>query len=123
MLRLAQNVALHNSITATGRARKEFTMNTIKYIDLKHWYLENETAKENAEKYFGDFQPSLHQTGFYSAPSWNWGYLIGIVGVEGSGSNHDGNGIQSGVTKWFEVVTQFGAVKAAKELYLPTLRT
>lgn len=96
-------------------------MNTTNLKDLRNWYLNNETAKENAKKYFGDNQPSIHQTGFYSAPSWNWGYLIGIVGVSGSGNDHDGNGIQSGVTKWFEVVTQFGVVVAAREINLPTI--
>lgn len=93
-------------------------MNTIKYKDLKQWYLDNETAKENAKKYFGKNQPTVFRTGFYSAPSWNWGYIIGIVGVNGTGEN----GIQSGTTKYFEVVTQFGEVKSAYEIALPTLR-
>lgn len=79
-------------------------MNTLKYKDLKAWYLDNETATENAKKYFGKNQPSIHRTGFYSAPSWNWGYEIGITGVAG---------------KWFEVVTQFGGVVAAVEINLP----
>lgn len=92
-------------------------MNTIKYADLKKWYLENDTARENAKKYFGDKQPNIHQTGFYSAPSWSWGYKIGLVGVRGNGS--DDNGIQSDTTKWFEVVTQSGEVKAALTIVLP----
>lgn len=96
-------------------------MNTIKYKDLKHWYLDNTEAQANAAKYFGKDQPRIYETGFYSAPSWNWGYTIGIVGVAGSGSDHDGNGIQSGVTKWFEVVTQFGAVVAARPVDLPVV--
>ena len=81
-------------------------MNTISYKNLKNYHLENEEAKENAKKYFGDKQPNIYRTGFYSAPSWNWGYQIGIVGTDG---------------KWFEVVTQFGQVKSAREIYLPTL--
>ena len=100
-------------------------MNTIKYQDLKKWYLENKTAKENAKKYFENNQPSIFRTGFYSSPNWNWGYEIGIVGVNGSG-HHDGtdsklngNGIQSGTIKWFEVVTQFGRVVSALEINLP----
>lgn len=104
-------------------------MNTIKYGELKNWFLEDKTARKNAKQYFGDKQPSIFHTGFYSAPSWNWGYEIGIVGVPGSGSNYKteegliyGNGIQSGVTRWFEVVTQFGKVKAAREIYLPELQ-
>jgi len=39
------------------------------------------------------------------------------VGVDGTGEN----GIQSGNTKWFEVVTQFGQVKSAREVYIPTI--
>ena len=91
-------------------------MNTVSYKELKDCYLNNETARENAKKYFGMNQPTIHETGFYSAPSWNWAYRIGIVGVGGTGEN----GIQSGTIKWFEVVTQFGEVKAAIEIYLPT---
>jgi hypothetical protein len=103
-------------------------MNTISYKELKDWYLNNEDAKANAKKYFGDNQPSLHETGFYSAPSWNWGYKLGIVGVNGTGSDYKteegliyGNGIQSGTVKYFEVVTQFGAVKAAREINIPVI--
>jgi hypothetical protein len=94
-------------------------MNTISYKELKDWYLEDETAIDNAKKYFGNIQPNYYRTGFYSAPSWNWGYQIGIVGINGNG--RDGNGIQSGITKWFEIVTQFGVVKAAKDINLPTV--
>jgi hypothetical protein len=90
-------------------------MNTISYKDLKDYYLNNDTAKENAKKYFGDVQPNIHQIGFYSAPSWNWAYQLGIVGINGNGEN----GIQSGTVKYFEVVTQFGVVKAARAIYLP----
>jgi len=92
-------------------------MNTISYKDLKEYYLNNEQAKENAKKYFREIQPSIYSTGFYSAPSWNWGYQIGIIGVNGTGEN----GIQSGTVKYFEVVTQFGQVKSAREAYLPTV--
>ena len=92
-------------------------MNTIRYKELKQWYLEDGIAKENAKKYFDNIQPRIFQTGFYSAPSWNWGYELGIVGVDGTGEN----GIQSGNTKWFEVVTQFGQVKSAREVYIPTI--
>lgn len=87
-------------------------MNTISYKELKNWYLNNQEAIDNAKQYFGDNQPSIHQTGFYSSPSWNWGYRIGIVGVTGKG-------IKSGETIWFEVVTQFGSVVAAHNVILP----
>ena len=89
-------------------------MNTIKYKDLKQWYLNNDETKENAKKYFGDKQPSIYQTGFYSAPSWNWAYKIGIVGV------------RAGVSKeiqYFEVVTQFGEVVSARIIDLPIKHT
>lgn len=79
-------------------------MNTTSYKDLKAWYLNNEQAVANAKQYFGDNQPNIHEIGFYSAPSWNWGYRIGIVGVN---------------DMWFEVVTQFGSVVAAREINLP----
>lgn len=80
-------------------------MNTITYKDLKNWYTENEEAKQLAKEVFGNHQPSIYQTGFYSAPSWNWGYKIGLVIVE---------------NKHYEVVTQFGEVVAAREVYIPT---
>lgn len=96
-------------------------MNTIKYKDLKDWYLNNRAAVANAAKYFGDKQPLIHRTGFYSAPSWNWGYVMGIVGVSGTG-NAGGNGIQSGTVKYFEVVIQSGQIKAAREFHLPLLQ-
>lgn len=82
-------------------------MNTISYADLKAQYLNNETACQNTDIYFaGKRQPPIYQTGFYSAPSWNWGYYLGIVATNG---------------KTFEVVTQFGEVKAAREISLPIL--
>lgn len=69
-----------------------------------------------------------YRTGFYSSPSWNWGYIIGIVGVNGQGHKHIteegltyGNGVQSGTVKYFEVVTQFGVVKAAREINIPQI--
>ncbi len=82
-------------------------MNTLTYKELKDWYLNDETAKANAEQYFGKNQPSIYHTGFYSAPSWNWGYRLGLVQVK---------------DKVFEVVTQFGEVKAAREVNIPVLR-
>lgn len=90
-------------------------MNTISYRDLKSKHLDNPLAKANAKEYFGDRQPSIYRTGFYSSPSWNWGYTIGIVGVE-----FKRGGGQKDV-RWFEVVTQFGAVKSARTIYLEVL--
>lgn len=81
-------------------------MNTITYKTLKELYLNNEVAKETAKDVFGGTQPLIHATGYYSSPSMNWGYVIGIVGVG---------------DKWYEVVTQFGVVKAAHEIYLPRM--
>lgn len=88
-------------------------MNTIKYSELKRWYL-NDEARATAKEYFGDQQPSIHSTGFYSAPSWNWGYHIGIVGV----IRHRGEPLD---IKYFEVVTQFGAVVGARPVYIPVI--
>lgn len=86
-------------------------MNTIKYEQLKLWYL-NDTAKEMAKKIFGDRQPSILETGFYSAPSWNWGYHIGIVGVILEGG---------GTPQYFEVCTQFGTVVGARYTSIPVI--
>ncbi len=78
-------------------------MNTIKYADLKRWYL-NDDARALAKRVFGDHQPSINETGFYSAPSWNWGYRIGLVAVNGT---------------TYEVVTAFGCVEGAIRAFIP----
>ncbi len=78
-------------------------MNTTTYKDLKQRYL-NEDARALARRVFGQHQPSIHQTGFYSAPSWNWGYYIGLVVV---------NDVH------YEVVTQFGEVEGARLAFMP----
>jgi hypothetical protein len=103
-------------------------MNTISYKDLKDFYLNSADAKGNAKKYFGSKQPSVYYTGYYSAPSWNWAYQLGIVGVIGTGLIHTtsegleyGNDIEPGVIRYFEVVTQFGGVVAARQINLPML--
>jgi len=80
-------------------------VNTITYKDLKQWYINNDDAEETAKKVFGGKQPSIHQTGFYSSPSWGWGYIIGIAKDDFSG-------------ELYEAVTQFGVVKAARIIYL-----
>lgn len=84
-------------------------MNTITYKELQILYLSDSSIK-NAKKYFKDIQPDIYATGFYSSPSWNWGYIIGIVGVK----NED-------TIQYFEVVTQFGQVVGAREINLPTI--
>lgn len=81
-------------------------MNTLTYKELKDWYTQNDEAKALAKEVFGDRQPSIYRTGFYSAPSWNWGYVIGLVTVNG---------------QVYKVVTQFGAVVAARKEYIPEL--
>lgn len=80
--------------------------NTISYKELKDWYLHDENAIQLADMLFGDKQPNIYRTGFYSAPSWNWAYLIGLVKV--------GDTV-------YEVVTQFGTVKAARVAYIPEM--
>lgn len=92
-------------------------MNTISYKELRDWYIDNNDAKANAKKYFGDKQPSIYRTGFYSSPSWNWGYHIGLVGVPDPKDDSS-----EAVITWFEVVTQFGAVVAARKANIPLLR-
>lgn len=89
-------------------------MNTISYKDLKAFYLDNEKAQQTAREVFGKTQPSVYQTGFYSAPSWNWGYIIGITSVQRILSNTQ-------IVKYYEVVTQFGEVKGAREIYIPII--
>lgn len=82
-------------------------MNTISYKDLKRMYLDNDTAIQNKDIYFaGKPQPSIHDTGFYSSPSWSWGYRLGLVITNG---------------KTFEVVTQSGEVVAARLVNIPVL--
>jgi hypothetical protein len=85
---------------------------TISYKDLREFYLNNEEAKTNAKKYFGTMQPSFHQIGYYSSPSWNWSYQIGITCLYSSDWSEN---------KYFEVVTQFGEVKAARQIYMPIM--
>ena len=84
--------------------------NTITYQDLKSYYLENPTALENAKKYFGDEQPNYHVIGYYHPSGANWNYQLGIVGIAW--------GDQS---KFFEIVTQFGQVKAARQINIPVM--
>lgn len=83
-------------------------MNTISYKELKDYYTNNDEAKQLAKDVFGDKQPSTYQTGFYSAPSWNWAYRIGLVQVGG---------------QTYEVVTQFGEVVAARYANIPVMET
>lgn len=92
-------------------------MNTIKYKDLRTMFLDNELNRKNAKQYFGDRQPMIFQTGFYSAPSWNWGYVIGIASIEILASNGDR---ELDETKTFEVVTRFGQVESAREIVIPS---
>lgn len=86
-------------------------MNTISYRDLKAWYTENADAKALAAEVFGDRQPSNYSIGFYSAPSWNWAYQIGLVNVQDA----------DGTINTYEVVTQFGGVVAARRAFIPTI--
>lgn len=85
-----------------GKIDRKEVMSFINDIDAQH------TAKE----YFGQHQPHIWQTGYYSAPSWNWSYQIGITNINGTGENT----IQSGTRQYFEVVTQFGEVVAARKI-------
>jgi hypothetical protein len=66
-------------------------------------FLDNKENKATAKEVFGDHQPSIIKTGWYSAPSWNWSYSYGITQQEG---------------KTYFVVTGFGQVEAAREFDL-----
>lgn len=63
---------------------------------------DKENAK-TAKEAFGGLQPQLNATGWYSAASWNWSYMFGIVKKDG---------------KYYQVATQFGSVVAACETYV-----
>jgi hypothetical protein len=94
-------------------------MNTISYRDLKSLYTDNEDAKALAKRVFADTQPRIYETGFYSSPSWNWGYRIGIVSVTELASNGES---ELDTIKYYEVVTQFEGVKAARQIYIPDVQ-
>jgi len=65
-------------------------------------FLNSEENKKTAREVFGDVQPYVIQTGWYSSPSWNWSYLVGIAKRGG---------------EVYRVVTAFGQVEAAQKLY------
>jgi len=98
-------------------------------IDRKEIYafVDNKDYIDNAKLYFGNHQPTIFQTGWYSAPSWNWSYIVGIAGIKGEGQFYTteegltyGNGVEVGTTQYFEVVTQFGGVVASRPINLYT---
>jgi hypothetical protein len=69
---------------------------------LKQWGQENEVVSELIKN---GAQPTLTMIGYYSAPSWNWAYQIGIVRIG---------------TEFYELLTQFGQVKGGREIYMPS---
>jgi hypothetical protein len=74
-------------------------------IERKELYafLNYKPNQETAKCYFSTHQPHIWSTGWYSAPSWNWAYNVGITHVDG---------------QYFEVVTAFGQVEAARKISL-----
>lgn len=77
-------------------------------------FIDDKEFKDNAQAYFGDHQPHIWQTGYYSAPGWNWAYQVGITCINDYFDDRSVSGRQ-----YFEVVTQFGEVKAARKINLP----
>jgi len=69
-------------------------------------FINNKDNQATAKEVFGDKQPSIIQTGWYSAPSWNWSYQVGFCDV-----------MVNSELQIFEVVTQFGSVEAARRVY------
>ncbi len=82
-------------------------MGKITRKELNNYYLIDEKL-EAAKNIFGNQKLTIYQTGYYSAPSWNWGYFIGLVVKDG---------------KTYEVVTRFGEVVSAMQFYLPESST
>lgn len=69
---------------------------------MKEWGAENKVvAKMMKDK--SNFQPQMFTTGYYSAPSWNWSYVFGIVKIG---------------SKYYELMTQFGGVCGGREIYI-----
>lgn len=77
----------------------------MKYSDVKlyrEWGEQNPVISKLMKD--DNFQPNIFQTGFYSAPSWNWGYVFGIVTIGGT---------------VYEVMTRFGSLEGGREIYMP----
>lgn len=68
----------------------------------KQWGEENEVISKLMKKDM--VQPSIFNTGYYSAPSWNWAYQFGIVKLG---------------SKTYEVMTRFGSIEGGREIYIP----
>ena len=77
-------------------------------------FINDKELQQNAKTYFPDHQPHIFQTGYYSAPSWNWSYQVGITSI--ARTKQDAKDF--GDVQYFEVVTQFGEVKAARKINL-----
>lgn len=91
-------------------------MGNISYRELKVWFIENEEAKQLAKDVFGDKQPSILETDSYHPSGANWSYRIGLVQVKRTETNKI---FEDAV---YEVVTQFGVVKAARRVHLPEMK-
>ena len=71
-------------------------------------FVNNKEAQQNAKTYFSDHQPNVCQAGYYSASSRNWNYEVGMTHIARTGQD----------VQYFEVVTQFGEVKAARRFII-----
>lgn len=72
---------------------------------LQKWGKDNEVIQKLMAKEM--VQPSIYRTAYYSAPSWNWAYEIGLATIDGV---------------VYELLTQFGSIKGGREIYMPTYR-
>lgn len=69
----------------------------------KQWGEENKVIAKLMKQ--TRFQPYMFTTGYYSAPSWNWGYVFGIVKIGKA---------------YYELMTQFGCIVGGREIYIDT---
>ncbi len=84
-------------------------------------FLRYQANIDTAKEVFGNTQPQIIQTGWYSTPSWNWSYQVGFCDVMIDVIAPGGKGqipyAMEQELQLFEVVTQFGEVKAARRVY------
>jgi len=69
---------------------------------LIEWGKDDEVVSKLISKEM--IQPRIERVAYYSAPSWNWAYEIGIAEIDGV---------------LYELLTQFGSVKGGRQLWLP----
>lgn len=68
---------------------------------MEQWGKENKVVKRLIDK---GAQPSLFYTDSYYPSNANWGYQFGICKIG---------------SKYYELLTRFGAVEGGREIYMP----